>query len=175
MAIRVNAAQAACLLGRGERTVRGWFRDGVIQGAEKVNRVGQPEQWEIDIDMLYEAASAASLIESDWLRVLAHWLSLQHGGTSSISSTAHLPGRSQAPISYVAGGSWTPAAAARWLMDHGINSASTPKDWPGWPPSPLDKANVLALAIERQDVTNHRVTWRLHECDVPGCVCHRML
>src|SRR6185312_9054572 len=41
MAIRVNAAQAACLLGRGEKTVRAWFRDGVIRGAEKVSRPGQ--------------------------------------------------------------------------------------------------------------------------------------
>ena len=174
MAIRVNAAQAACLLGRGEKTVRAWFRDGVIRGAEKVSRPGQPDMWEIDIDTLYEAASAASLIESDWLRVLAHWLNLEHGGLGSVSAPLS-PGRSQPGISYVAGTFRTAADAARWLLDHGVHSPSTPKDWPGWPPAPLDKANVLSLAIERQDVSNHRVTWRLHECDVEGCVCHRML
>ena len=126
------------------------------------------------------AASAAALIESDWLRVLAHWLNLEHGGGASGGGAVTAPpsapsGRSPQPTSYVAGTFRTATDAARWLLDHGLHSESTPKSWPGWPPSPLDKANVLSLAIERQDVTNHRVNWRLHECEVTGCVCHRML
>lgn len=64
--------------------------------------------------------------------------------------------------------------AARWLTQHGINE-HTPKSWPGWREVELSPRAVLMLAISLFDPTNHRITWRLHECSDPACVCHELL
>ena len=71
------------------------------------------------------------------------------------------------------------AAAARWLVRHGVHSEYTPRSWPGWPPRPLTREAALAFAqsllSEARARGDWRVTWRLHRCDDPLCVCQSML
>lgn len=69
----------------------------------------------------------------------------------------------------------TRADAARWLMRHGIASEGTPKSWHGWQDVELEPRPVLELALSLCDVTNHRITWRLRQCDDSACVCRELL
>ena len=73
----------------------------------------------------------------------------------------------------------TAAAAARWLVRHGVHSEYTPRSWPGWPPRPLTREAVLTFAqtleLEARARGNWRVTWRLRRCDDPLCVCQSQL
>lgn len=73
----------------------------------------------------------------------------------------------------------TAAAAARWLVRHGVHSEYTPRSWPGWPPRPLTREHALALAqallTEARVRGNWRVTWRLRRCGDPLCVCQTQL
>lgn len=67
--------------------------------------------------------------------------------------------------------------AMRWLQLHSTGlSLLTPKTWPGWREVELTQRSILSLAISLCDSSNHRVTWRLHQCSVdPLCVCHELL
>ena len=73
----------------------------------------------------------------------------------------------------------TAAAAARWLVRHGVHSEYTPRTWPGWPPRPLTREAALTFAqtleMEARARGNWRVTWRLRHCDDPLCVCQNQL
>ena len=191
MSTRVNATLAGCLLGYSEKTMRKWFKDGTVKGAEKVSRPGMPEEWEIELSVLVR--EAGHLLKQDRVRVMAQFIDMVRGSGGSGGSGGNggvgsngphngnddwppLPsGRLPEPSPRIPGTFRNATEAARWMMTHGIHAESTVKSWPGWPPSRLDPANVLALAIERQDTGNWRITWRLHECDNPTCVCHTML
>ena len=195
--MRVNASTAACLVGVSDKTMGAWLKRHAEEwGAQKVRKLGRPEEWEIELVDLYQAT--AGLIDPDHIRLLATWIDLVRGtggagggsgivdtggngdgGAAPPSPAGTLPGRSRTsrePLGFVPGRFRTQIDARRWLVRHGIRSPSTPKDWRGWPPSPLDPENVLRLAQEIQQVGGFRVTWRLHECvDDPGCVCHQLL
>jgi hypothetical protein len=196
--MRVNASTAACLVGVSDKTMGNWLKKHAVEwGAQKVRKLGRPEEWEIELVDLYRAT--AGLIDPDHIRLLAIWIDLVRGtggangagGTSSApdgngeggsvppSPTSTSPARtrtSREPLGFVPGRFRSQIDARRWLVRHGIRSASTPKDWRGWPPEPLDPENVLRLAQEIQQAGGFRVTWRLHECvDDPGCVCHQIL
>jgi len=183
---RVNAALAACLVGVSEKTMTAWMRSGKIPGAQKVNRMGRPEEWDIGMEELHNAV--AGLVDEDRIAAMIEWIDLHRGtGGSAVgalppssspggASTSGGSRRYVLPSSYVPGMFRTQVEAERWLMRHGIRSMSTPKDWRGWPPDPLTPENVLRLAIETKQRGGFRVTWRLSECsDDPGCVCHSVL
>lgn len=183
---RLNAALAACLVGVSEKTMTAWMRSGKIPGAQKVNRMGRPEEWDIGMEELHSAV--ASLVDEDRITAMIEWIDL-HRGTGGMGGTGPTPvppsssptsgggsRRFMASTSYLPGMFHTQAEAERWLLRHGIRSMSTPKDWRGWPPAPLTPESVLRLAIETKQRGGFRVTWRLTECvDDPGCVCHSLL
>lgn len=185
--MRVNATKAACLVGVSDKTMGAWLKAyGTEWGAQKVRELGRPEEWEIDLVDLYRATGHR--VHPDHVRMLSAWLDLLRGtggGGTLVAPASPSPapsgtssadaGRSPEPSTRIPGTFRNATEAARWLMTHGLHAESTVKSWPGWPPSRLDPANVLALAIERQDTGNWRITWRLHECDNPTCVCHTML
>lgn len=66
------------------------------------------------------------------------------------------------------------AEAGRWLSEHGINER-TPKSWPGWRETPLDKWSMLNKALAQMNLSDWRITWRLHRCGDPLCVCGEAL
>ena len=119
----------------------------------------------------------------DELRALVRALSL---ASVSVSSSARpavpppAPREAQAfSMTYTApaaGGAFrTRADAGRWLMRHGIHSEGTPKTWPGWRDVVLEPRAVLQLALSLYDPAQWRITWRLHRCDDPACVCRELL
>lgn len=67
------------------------------------------------------------------------------------------------------------AGAARWLVRHGVNSEYTPRSWAGWRQTPLDMRSVLNKALTQCDLSNWRITWRLHRCGEASCVCVEVL
>jgi hypothetical protein len=69
----------------------------------------------------------------------------------------------------------THAHAARWLLEHGVNSESTIRHWPNWRATPLNQATVLMLAIRLCDTENSRITWRLKRCGRAACACAQLL
>ena len=187
MSTRVNATLAGCLLGYSEKTMRKWFKDGTVKGAEKVSRPGMPEEWEIELATLVR--EAGHLLKQDRVRVMAQFIDMVRGSGGSGGNGGSQPppnggaggesppssGRSPVGGMRLVGTYRNPTEAAHWLCEHGINSISTPKSWPGWPPAQLDQEDVLQVAIDRRDTGGRRITWRLHECDNPTCVCHTML
>ncbi len=184
--MRVNASEAAWLVASTDKTVRGWCEAGRIPGAVKVKRLGKPEAWEIELSGLYQAVNGP--IDARRLRIWEAWVDLHRAAlnpgpnpretVSSSPNYRNLPeptGTSTQGSRNLVGMFGTRADAARWLLRHGVNSESTPKDWPGWRDVALDPEDVLALAIRVCDPANHRITWRLHRCDEASCVCQRML
>ncbi len=182
--MRVNASEAACLIGVTEKTLRQWCASGQVR-ATKVKQLGQPVSWMIELEDLL-----ALPLDRDRLRLQQAWLDLHRAAlnvgpantareTPPSPSSATLPvatGTSMAGTRNLAGMLFgTRADAARWLLRHGVNSESTPKDWPGWRDVALDPEDVLALAIRVCDLANHRITWRLHRCGEASCVCQWML
>lgn len=100
--------------------------------------------------------------------------------TEQTASTTHhiapMPPERPATV-YVATGAGsfrTRADAGRWLAQHGINE-STVKTWPGWRDVELEPRTVLLLALSLYDPGNWRITWRLHRCADPACVCRELL
>ncbi len=187
--MRVNASEAACLIGVTEKTLRQWCADKKVR-ATKVKQLGQPVSWMIELEDLL-----ALPLDRDRLRLQQAWLDLHRAalnvGPANVSRDTPPPPSSSATLPVATGTSMggtrnlpagsggllfgTRADAARWLLRHGVNSESTPKDWPGWRDVALDPEDVLALAIRVCDPANHRITWRLHRCDEASCVCQRML
>ena len=169
--MRVNAAEAGCLLGISDKTIRAWCAAGKIP-ATKVKRLAQPEEWEIEMSDLL-----ALPVDRDRLRLQEAWLDL-HRAALNPRETTEIPeptGRSTQPSTQVAGMFGSRTAAARWLARHGV-AADTARRWPGWEELPrLDPEDVLRLALRVYDPANARYTWKLHECDDAGCVCHELL
>lgn len=194
--MRVNATQAAALLGISEKTVSAWFRSGRLDDlVVKVAKPGQPPQWEIELEDLYRALLSRSkrdyLAAEERLALFDRWRAIfrgigngdsnptdgenassggGNGGYLASPSRRYRRGAEHLPGTFA-----TQAAAKQWLLAHGVRSASTPTSWPGWPPSRLDPRDVLALAMQVCDTRNHRITWRLVQCGQPGCVCEQML
>lgn len=197
--MRVNATQAAALLGISEKTVSAWFRSGKVEMVVKVAKPGQPPQWEIELEDLYRALLGRSrrdlVAAEERLALFDRWRAIfrsigdgdgdpsdEHSGGGGGGNGGYPPPSSRRyrigariPAGHLPGTFGSQAEAKQWLLTHGVRSPSTPTSWPGWPPARLDPRDVLSLAKAVCDVTNHRITWRLHECDVPGCVCHQML
>lgn len=94
-----------------------------------------------------------------------------HRGPQTVTLADRGPG---APLTFA-----HKTAAAKWLMRHGVNSANTPHAWPGWPPAELTPVAALDVALAvwqaAQARRDWRVTWTLHRCDDPACVCQSML
>ena len=169
--MRVNASEAACLIGVSEKTLRAWCASGKLPAA-KVSRLGQPDSWEIELEDL-----RALPLDRDRLRLQEAWLDLHRAALNPRETTA-LPeptGTSKVSSMQVPGMFGTRTAAARWLARHGV-AADTARRWPGWEELPrLDPDDVLRLALRVYDPANARYTWKLHRCDDAGCVCHELL
>lgn len=127
-----------------------------------------------------EAAAPSDLLRSASGDILAH-------GRGLAPDARHILSRygSERPVALADRGRGdrlafkTKTDAARWLLRHGLNSETTPKSWRGWPPDELTPTGALAFALDvwrdARARGDWRVTWRLHPCDDPQCVCQTLL
>ena len=163
----VNAARAATIVNRSERTIRrhlkmsvgalparkthnGWRirLDDLLNyyGPDSPGKPGEPDSPDNDlVQQAQPAKSYTSLVQHD------------------------------EPPAVTQGDFKTHADAARWLVLHGLHSEGTPKSWRAWMSTPLTHEDVLGKAIKLCDTTNHRIRWRLVVCGDSECVCGRML
>lgn len=186
--MRVNASEAAWLVASSDKLIRGLCASGDLP-AKKVKRVGAPETWEIELEDLDRAIPGP--VDARRVRIWEAWIALHRAALHAPSMPANpretgdaaadyrnIPepaGINKVSASNVAGMFGSRTAAARWLARHGV-AADTARRWPGWDDlARLDPEDVLRLALRVYDPANPRYTWRLHECNDAGCVCHELL
>lgn len=155
-----NAARAAMIVDRSERTIRRHLKAGLLP-ARKTHH-----GWLIAQDELLKFYGPDSPDKPDTSPDVPD---------SPASLVQHVE-RVKVTQGATGGGDFkTHAEAARWLVLHGIHSEGTPKSWQGWRRTPLRRADVLALAIRLGSAKNHRINWTLVKCGDVSCVCDQML
>lgn len=143
---------------------------------------GQQAAWEYQ--SVGEGAALSDLPRSASGDVLASRHGLSHGLSPDARHVLSSYGPER-PVALADDGRGDPlrfankTSAARWLLRHGLNSETTPKSWRGWPPDELTPTGALAFALDvwrdARARGDWRVTWRLHPCDDPQCVCQTLL
>lgn len=194
--MKVSASEAAYLVSRHERIVRGRIKRGDLPAVKERNawRIDPDDLeripgWHVDRGRLaqLEERSAASVetmaarlasVERELAAVRARLRVLEQRSTPAPSADdAPYP---QAPESHYSanlvqrlGTFANRSEAARFLVRHGL-AESTARSWwkgAGWPAEPRD---ALADALQRPRA-DWRVTWRLHRCDDDECPCRELL
>ncbi len=198
MGKKVSAAQAAILVGRHERIVRGWIRSGKLRAERRgkayaidladlerltgLRFTEEEEKRRAHVEgldaMLQEHENTINELRQEVAALRARLEALERGPSLLPSKSAEAISRPSQrvlePLPRAAGSQVTKADAIRILAArHGLK-VNTGKGWP-WPDAALaseHEAIRWALAYVRGRPPHLRPDGWRWRCDVPDCPCH---